>query len=85
MWRAESAGIDWGRPLRHVADWAAESGVPFVDLTPALQQAGRRRVYWRHDAHLTPEGHEVAADALYEFLYGRSGGVLSPSATPPGE
>lgn len=71
LWGAEA--VDWAAPLQRVESWAEARSVPFVDLTPALQEAGRRRVYWRHDAHLTPHGHEVVAATLYEALYGADG------------
>lgn len=73
--RSGESGVDWGTPLARVAGWSRDARVPFVDLTPALRAAGGRSVYWRHDAHLTPRGHEVVADTLYEFLYGSDGAL----------
>jgi len=49
----------------------AASGVPGPDLAPALQgaiAAGIRDVYLPNDSHWGPEGHRIAADAVYRFL-----------------
>lgn len=76
LWGAEAA--DWAAPLARVEGWSRQHLVPFVDLTPALREAGRRQVYWRHDAHLTPRGHQVVADTLYAALYGPGGTLRTP-------
>jgi hypothetical protein len=68
--RRGGAGIDPQQPERWVVDWSAANGVPALSLGPALRAADPGKVFWRHDAHLTPFGHEVAADALYPFLVG---------------
>ena len=64
-------GMDLEQPDRWVAGWSGDNGVPSLSLAQALREADPRRVFWRHDAHLTPFGHKVAADALYPFLVAR--------------
>ena len=53
-----------------VAEWAQQAGVAFVSLTPVLRAATARgrQVYYTYDQHWTPDGHDVAATALYEYL-----------------
>jgi len=51
---------------RFVAELAAR-GVPYLDLAPALQRAGRP-VFHVMDGHFNEAGHRVAADALLERL-----------------
>lgn len=44
-------------------------GLPTVDLLPAFRQAAEPlKVFFERTAHLTPYGHEIAADALAEFI-----------------
>ncbi len=48
---------------------AASLGIPFIDLTPALQAAAGRLqekelLYYPASVHLTPTGHRVVGDAL---------------------
>lgn len=66
--RRGGAGIDLQQPERWVVDWAAANGVSALSLGPALRAADPGKVFWRHDAHLTPFGHQVAADALYPYI-----------------
>jgi len=61
-------GTDLLQPERWVLGWCRESGTPCLSLGERFRAAGPKRVFWRYDAHLTPFGHRVAADALYPFL-----------------
>jgi hypothetical protein len=72
----------WGRPpdafdrervTGEIMDALAELGVETVDLLPVFREAhaGGTRLYYRHDPHWTPEGHELAADVLVEELAAR--------------
>jgi hypothetical protein len=47
--------------------------IGYVDLTPALVDAVRRGVlpYYPDDAHWTPEGHRIAAEAINNHLLSR--------------
>lgn len=68
LWSRRSSALDFDLPDRWVSGWASEHGVPLLALGPRLAAAGRKRVFWPHDAHLTPFGHTVVADAVYGFL-----------------
>jgi len=68
--RRGGAGIDLLQPERWVGDWSAGHGVPALALGEAFRAAGIDKVFWRYDAHLTPYGHQAAAEALYPFLLG---------------
>jgi hypothetical protein len=68
LWGGRDRGMDPEQPDRWVAGWCRENGVPSLSLAKALRAADPRRVFWRYDAHLTPFGHKVAADALYPFV-----------------
>ena len=47
----------------------APLNLPLIDLLPALRAANRSGdVFLTATVHLTPYGHEVAADALLSFL-----------------
>ena len=61
-------GIDLLQPERWVMEWSAENRVAALSLGSALRAAGVEKVFWRYDAHLTPLGNRVVADALYPFL-----------------
>ncbi|MEY2519948.1 MAG: hypothetical protein QOF24_1707 [Verrucomicrobiota bacterium] len=51
-------------------DFCAEANIPFLDLTPALEQnaAAGRAVYFSDDAHWNAAGHDIAARELAKFL-----------------
>jgi hypothetical protein len=60
--------FDYGRGDRWISDWAERHHVSHIELGPPLAKIGRRRVFWRHDQHLNPEGHAVVAGLLYDVL-----------------
>jgi hypothetical protein len=62
------SGIDPLQPERWVMEWSAENRVAALSLGSALRATDVEKAFWRHDAHLTPFGHRVVADALYPFL-----------------
>jgi hypothetical protein len=51
----------------------AGAGIPFLDLTPAFEQAAAsgRAAYFADDAHWNAAGHELAAQELARFLAGQ--------------
>lgn len=57
------------QPQTHYQDvlraFAAEEGIPFVNLHDGFAAANPRELYWPWDAHFTPAGHRVAAELLY--------------------
>jgi hypothetical protein len=61
-------GTDLLQPERWVMEWSAKNRVAALSLGSTLLSADVKKVFWRHDAHLTPFGHRVVADALYPFL-----------------
>ncbi|MBI2566819.1 MAG: SGNH/GDSL hydrolase family protein [Candidatus Schekmanbacteria bacterium] len=67
-WSSAATGaLDLGRGDRWIAAWTKGANVPFLHLTPTLSAAGPRRVFWRHDAHLTAHGHAIVAAQAYDF------------------
>ena len=80
LWTAADPALDYTQPDRWVAEWASRRDVPYVALGPRLAALGRGRVFWHHDAHLNPKGHEVVAGRLYEFLVRLA---LRPDETHP--
>jgi hypothetical protein len=50
----------------------AAASVPYVDLTDRLQQA-RGKLYWKEDYHLNDQGHDLAAQVVFERIE-RTGG-----------
>ena len=54
-------------------DFCANAGIPFLDLTPALEQAAAsgHPVYFPDDAHWNAAGHEIAAREIARFLASR--------------
>jgi hypothetical protein len=73
-WPDGSDLADWRShlsPLRdHVLSWGSRSGIPVLDLTPALEAAARRGVvpWFDTDTHWNAQGHEVAARALADWV-----------------
>jgi len=55
---------------RRLADWAQAESIPFLDLTPALRaEASRgRELNFKLDGHWNAEGHQVASEAIAEWI-----------------
>ena len=47
-----------------LARWCGRAGVPFLDLTDAMDAGGGLRLYLEDDGHWNAKGHDVAAAAL---------------------
>jgi hypothetical protein len=61
--------LDRQAASRRFAEATAPLGLPAIDLQPALAaQPDRIGLFFRHNVHLTPRGHGVVADALFDFL-----------------
>ena len=62
--------FDLQKPQRLLAAFAAQSGIPLIDLLPALRAARDTGapLYSRRDIHWTPRGHAVAADGIFRQL-----------------
>lgn len=64
-------GFDIGLPQAHLAKWAGQKHVAFLDLLPILREATRssgRRPYLRYDVHFNDFGHEVAGNAIAAWM-----------------
>jgi len=52
--------------------WSSDADIPLLDLTDTFRQATRDEppfsLNWRLDGHWSPPGHEVAAEAIHEWL-----------------
>lgn len=71
-----------GQAYARVLDLARRSGLPTIDPLDALRHAATcRRLYYRRDWHLNPDGNRALAAALDEAL---SEEDLGPSSAAPG-
>ena len=71
--------FDYGRGDRWIRDWADRHGVPHLELGPPLAKIGRRKMFWKHDQHLRPEGHAAVATLLYDFVVTGSKSDAAPT------
>jgi hypothetical protein len=58
---------------QYLSEKGEELGYHFLDLTPSLQTAAgvhgpQDLLYYQLDLHLTPTGHAVVADIIYQTL-----------------
>ena len=72
---------------RHLAARCEALGLEFVDLTPAFEAAVRERdadhlLYHPVNVHYTPDGHEVAAQALAQVVGRPAAAPLNAQAAP---
>jgi SGNH hydrolase-like domain, acetyltransferase AlgX len=65
-YRLHDEDFDREKPQRILAAFAAENGIPLIDLLPTLRAAHRSggAVYFTRDTHWNPRGHAVAADEI---------------------
>jgi lysophospholipase L1-like esterase len=57
------------RTVDELARFSAASSIPFLNTFPGFRDYhGGMKLYFSHDPHWTPEGHELMADALYGYL-----------------
>jgi hypothetical protein len=58
-----------------IGEVAAELGIHFIDLTPALQAAAEtgEATYFTYDSHWSVRGHAVGGEAVAEYLRGVEG------------
>jgi lysophospholipase L1-like esterase len=62
--------LDLTGPQYELVHFARQQGLPVVDLLPALRAHHDEGLYY-DQAHLTPRGHEVAAEAIGRALMAR--------------
>lgn len=68
-----SLGYDPRAPGQRVAAYAAEHGIPFLDLLEAFRtHPTPSNLYWVEDYHCTALGYGVIGDALFDMLDGLS-------------
>lgn len=63
--------FDLDQPTRLLTAELESNGLTVIDLTDGLQEVnnqGEDSLYGRIDKHLSPEGHEVAAEILHPYL-----------------
>lgn len=95
-WREDTKIAPYERHLgplpAALASWASAEGVPYLDLTAALQaDANAGRVPWyRYDTHWNAQGHDTAARAVAAWLAEPTGAavedaVVAPAAQEPAE
>lgn len=68
-----SFGYDPSAPGQRVAAYAAERGIPFLDLLEEFRaHPTPSDLYWVEDYHCTALGYGVIGDALFDMLVGLS-------------
>jgi lysophospholipase L1-like esterase len=61
--------VDWDRPQLELHAQTDPLGLPVLDLLPVFRgRADRSALYLREDTHFAALGHQVAAQALADFL-----------------
>lgn len=67
----DGKGLDRFALAAYLSKALGASGVPVLDLTPALRAADKERpqaFYFRTDGHFSPEGQGFAGDEVYRFV-----------------
>jgi hypothetical protein len=62
---------DLEEPERHMARFCADQDIPFLSLLPAFRRETLergRQLHWRYDGHWNPEGNDLAARLIAEFI-----------------
>lgn len=70
----DGASYSVSRPQSHIARFAAERAIPYLDLTPLLRQQVQttgERLYVPGDPHFNNNGHRITGVALVEFFRSR--------------
>lgn len=55
-------------PVLHAARIMTDLQIPFIELTSQLVGQPLNEIYFRHDGHFTPRGHQYAMEALLKRL-----------------
>ena len=67
--REAGGELDRHASSRRFQDALAPLGLPMIDLQPVLSaQPNPAGMFFQRTVHLTPRGHDVVAQALFEFL-----------------
>ena len=62
----EIAAYDFNMPQSMLTEMFHGIGIPTIDVLPVVR--ADRRCLYMNDTHWTPEGHELAASAIFEQL-----------------
>jgi hypothetical protein len=77
--RQAGGELDRDSASRRFAGALAPLGLPMIDVQTTLAvQPDREGLFYLQTVHLTPRGHQVVADALFNFLEGA--GLVSGSS-----
>ncbi len=69
FYRVDQEELDWDRPSRTLGALCAALGVPYLDLTELFRATGRsRELYYAHNGHWNPAGHDQVARWLLDAL-----------------
>ncbi len=71
--RQPGEGEQWycRQPNRELSEFLSAAGIPYLDLLESFiahNQTQEERLYFQRDFHMTAAGHQLAGEALYEFL-----------------
>ncbi len=62
--------FDIAMPQKQMKQSLTGTAIPVLDLLADFQKESRQKVlYYREDLHFNPQGHDLAAKAITEFLY----------------
>ncbi len=58
------------RLFDYLEEFGAKENIPYLNMMPAFQQAEKTQfpLFFPYDGHFNPAGHEVAAEALFDFV-----------------
>jgi hypothetical protein len=76
---------DLEEPERHMARFCADQGIPFLSLLPAFRRETLergRQLHWRYDGHWNPEGNDLAARLIAEFIAEIAAAAVEPEHEP---
>jgi hypothetical protein len=77
-WTTSIGGIDYFKPEREVTAWARANGIPIASVGEYIQRKKMdvqeiHGLYYKDGTgHLTPKGHALCAQAIYETFYKNS-------------
>lgn len=54
-------------PQKRLKEMLSAENIPYIDLLP-IMRAQKERIYFENDGHWNAKGHEVAAEAIYQWI-----------------
>ncbi len=55
-------------PYELIIEFLASQKISFIDLRPAFKRNRNKLLYWKIDAHWTPQGNKLAVELIYEKI-----------------